>query len=493
MQTIRIQRLQVRHHLPAHATEDRRRLDRVLRSVLDTELERAVDQLGLDPREEVCIRRIRHTVKLRLSESDQALAEEWSHALASEILRSGDDSSPEAGRVEVVRYSSRVQALLDLAEGVARDDYERAWAWYQLGCWPSVAAQPSAAEAAAWLVRALGNDPAMTVPVLRYLAERSLLAPIIVRLEARQWIALALGSLQAMGAIVRPSNLAHPGDGSRPVESAGEAAGLVRLAERLARHSLLARATATTNIPASIRRAFAALVLVEAEPVFATSPRETLLGLLSALERSIASAESNATAASAMIHPKDLAEPGGQTRLAPAAVVAGGQFDMRCRALTTYGGLLFVISVVGRLGLPARMTRLFPERALRWALFHLALTLVPMGSDDPVALAFAGLAPDAQRPDEDETPPTDREREALVTLSGEISSELESLLAVPGRLDEHVMAWIYERRATLVAEPGWIEARFSLEDVSTDLRRAALDLDPGHVPWLGVVIKFIYE
>jgi hypothetical protein len=29
--------------------------------------------------------------------------------------------------------------------------------------------------------------------------------------------------------------------------------------------------------------------------------------------------------------------------------------------------------------------------------------------------------------------------------------------------------------------------------VSTDIRRAALDLDPGFLPWLGVVIKFTYE
>jgi hypothetical protein len=44
-----------------------------------------------------------------------------------------------------------------------------------------------------------------------------------------------------------------------------------------------------------------------------------------------------------------------------------------------------------------------------------------------------------------------------------------------------------------VTEPGWIELRFSLDEVSTEIRRAGLDLDPGYVPWLGVVMRFIYE
>jgi hypothetical protein len=34
--------------------------------------------------------------------------------------------------------------------------------------------------------------------------------------------------------------------------------------------------------------------------------------------------------------------------------------------------------------------------------------------------------------------------------------------------------------------------RLSLDDVSTDVRRAALDLDPGWIPWLGVVVRFAY-
>ena len=32
-----------------------------------------------------------------------------------------------------------------------------------------------------------------------------------------------------------------------------------------------------------------------------------------------------------------------------------------------------------------------------------------------------------------------------------------------------------------------------MDQVATEIRRAGLDLDPGYVPWLGVVVRFIYE
>ena len=32
----------------------------------------------------------------------------------------------------------------------------------------------------------------------------------------------------------------------------------------------------------------------------------------------------------------------------------------------------------------------------------------------------------------------------------------------------------------------------ALEDVSIDIRRTGLDLDPDWVPWLGVVLRFVY-
>jgi hypothetical protein len=59
--------------------------------------------------------------------------------------------------------------------------------------------------------------------------------------------------------------------------------------------------------------------------------------------------------------------------------------------------------------------------------------------------------------------------------------------------DEELLDKVCRRRARVLADPGWIEIHFSLDDVETTLRRARLDLDPGFVPWLGVVLRFVYE
>jgi hypothetical protein len=52
---------------------------------------------------------------------------------------------------------------------------------------------------------------------------------------------------------------------------------------------------------------------------------------------------------------------------------------------------------------------------------------------------------------------------------------------------------VCRRQATVEADPGWIDVRLALDEVDTAVRRAGLDLDPGWVPWLGVVVRFVYE
>lgn len=79
----------------------------------------------------------------------------------------------------------------------------------------------------------------------------------------------------------------------------------------------------------------------------------------------------------------------------------------------------------------------------------------------------------------------------------EFFAEGEAPYRVRGRLARSLRLELLElvcrRRARIVADPGWIEVFFSLDDVKTELRRARLDLDPGFVPWLGVVLRFVYE
>jgi hypothetical protein len=181
----------------------------------------------------------------------------------------------------------------------------------------------------------------------------------------------------------------------------------------------------------------------------------------------------------------------------PAAVDSAESDDprpVRVSAWTDWGGLLFLLAALEELGLPDEVAAhpLLAGRPFRWSLHRLALVLVPMAEDDPAALAFAGLPPDAPPPSAGEPPPAPEENELFAGLAARLAAEVatrlgETELAVPALLDR-----VCRRRAEIVADPGWFEVRLALDDVSTELRRARLDLDPGYLASLGVVVRFVY-
>jgi len=157
--------------------------------------------------------------------------------------------------------------------------------------------------------------------------------------------------------------------------------------------------------------------------------------------------------------------------------------------------LLFLIAVIEALDLTTQILKseVLGNRALAWTLHQLALVLAPVEPHDPAALALAGLPADTRWPFADEPPPDQPEALELKALADQIESYLSSLLELDEITEVSALQFVIRRRTEIVAEPGWIEARFSLEDVATEIRRAALDLNPGFVPWLGVVIMFVYE
>jgi hypothetical protein len=215
---------------------------------------------------------------------------------------------------------------------------------------------------------------------------------------------------------------------------------------------------------------------------------------------------------------------------------AAGAFDSdheppiaRQRGHTRFGGLLFLLHVVDALGLPDQWSDAGPlaARPLRVALHGLALALLrDAGHDgvapgDPAVLAFAGLRPldplpclrlqpsttahgETETRRRDEGSPWRGEEQAILDdaakrIAGALAERLEppsprlraSAAAPPDALAAP-LARLVERRAEVVADPGWIEVRLALDAVDTRVRRAGLDLDPGYVPWLGVVVKFRY-
>ncbi len=130
-------------------------------------------------------------------------------------------------------------------------------------------------------------------------------------------------------------------------------------------------------------------------------------------------------------------------------------------------------------------------RPFRWAMHRLALALAPVEENDPAALAFAGLPPDIELP-LDREPPGDTETGAIASMAARIIEHLGALIEWRGD-PATLIEFVCHRSAEIVADPGWIDVRFSLDEVATEIRRAGLDLDPGYVPWLGVVVRFVYE
>jgi len=526
---LEIGRLAARYRLPARAREDRERLDRVLAALLlDGALETAVGTAGATPRVEICVRRIHVQVRVRLSQSDAALGATWSRAIADGIAAAVEDGHP-----DVVVYESRVQALVDLVAGVARGDLSRAWAWRQLGLWEPPAAGGGRAAGGA-LARALASEPAAVVGVLRALARRGELERVIDAVEDEGWTTLAAAALYAAdagdvlavrwleGQPPREGAAAFSGaDGAGP-ESAGpfRASAASQAADEparrragsvLGRSAIAAGGSARARERPDLRRALAVLSTLEAEPA-AGRDGATVIPLLEAVEEQLATgtadrapemlAENGSTSEAHAAPRPDGPEPAADRSPAEMPDPDGDAErplpDVRDRGQTRAGGLLFLLNVVDELELANELAAdtALGARPLRWALHALAAELVPLAAGDPAALAFAGLGPDAEPPTGGATPPSDGERAAIARAGASVVARLHERLDPDGdhaAEDADLLEQICARSAEIVADPGWIDVRLSLDEASIGIRRAGLDLDPGWLPWLGVVVRYVYD
>jgi hypothetical protein len=520
MQEAQIGKFAAHYRLPPSALAARQRLDQVMKLVLDEMFERALDAAGLPEDGELCLSKIRAPIRLHLAGADASLASEWSRVLAEEILRAMRDR-------RAVFYYSRRQALMDLAVSVARGDLSRSWAWRQLGLWRAGDAV-SETEAIFELVRAVSSDPAAVIPALNALAEAGCLERIARRFTPRHWTALATAALNEAGVTGLVKNAAD-----KPSSRALRDAMRVINSSRLLPVITTSQSLASESLEAC--RAAAALVALEAEPARLRSESAgAMVGLIAgAIHSAITGLSPSLHGMSAADHgsnqkivnetPREEARPSAPD-VAPGATGAQGvtgatadernsrqqteqnaeegeegleAADRRRRALTRFGGLLFLLGLVDELKLvdeilahPALGVRPF-RQVMRW----LALALAPIEENDPAALAFAGLPPDAELP-LDQEPPGETETVAINALAARIIEHLSAMIdqRAEWRGDRAALIeFVCRRRAEIVADPGWIEVRFSLDEVTTEIRRAGLDLDPGYVPWLGVVVRFIYE
>lgn len=547
MHAIRIQHLRARYHLPPSAGGQRRRLDGLLAAALVEGLEPALDRAGMGPDEHLCIRHLAVVVRLRLSAPDPSLIATWSDALGSALSRAADQGLRGRGTglvPEVVWFASTAHALFDLGWRVAGHDLRHAWAWRQLDLWRAEDAV-SAPAALRELLRALLRNPDRIVSTVGALAETSALGVLASRLESEHWIALAAAALGSALVDVHAADLSprprsriddegggvagedSPTTSTPPAFASGPGEGRPWI-HRLAARSRIGRVLPLASVSVAARRALGSLILLDAEPGWALRPRNQWLTALRELvqprqadpirddgEPAGRRAADPTTAHEDVTSPSgESGERGGEsgesTRRVGTGETEGGVegegrggdgddahddpgLDLRRRGRTRQGGLLFVLNLLNTPAWLDRLTSGFPGRGLRWGLIQLATALVPVASGDPAALAFAGLAPGSEPFSADEPPPEPEELEGVARLARRIRGELADGLTRLELTPDAAVEFVCARPAEIVADPGWIEARFALSDVSTDLRRAGLDQDPGYVRWLGCVVRFAYE
>jgi hypothetical protein len=503
METLRVARMRARYRLPAGDPDARARLDRLLREVGEEALDHALSRSGIPAHEEICIRAVRAPVELRMAAPDSALVAAWSVALAGSIGR-----AIAAGGSDVVRYRSRTHALTDLVIGVAAGDHGRAWAWRQLDLW-RIGESPAPAAAAEEVVRALLATPGSVVPVLAAAARAGALPHLAALLSIPAWGGLVAAALDARAL---PSALG-PGPADAGPEGEMETLAIVEeRAGRIVASSAIAGAMrALPECAPELRPLLAILAVLEVHPTELDRGARRARDLLSRIE-----SETVATlGAGAREHapPPPAASPAstaaaGAGRPAPAEPpdAPAGESpedrplpDLPRAVATEWGGLLFLLHVVDEIRLAAGVLSadVFRARTLRWVLHRLAMRLTGADARDAACLAFAATPPAAPAPSDGEDPPTDEEDRAVGELEARVAARLhERMRGEPARdaaAARDLARSVARRSARISYTPGWFDVLLRLDEVSVEARRAGLDLDPGWVPWLGAVVRFVYE
>lgn len=306
-------------------------------------------------------------------------------------------------------------------------------------------------------------------------------------------------------------------------------------ASRIVRTSLIARAIGGVPAPhPEVRAALRILALLEAEPSLLSGPAEKAARVFALLrevavprrsqrrQRVGSTGLDDAAAArpsgreqptepslpTSGVTASSADRPGGtapRTDTSPSAEVlqpevGEGSPELPLPALppaarTEGGGLLFLLHLVESAGILEAVANgaYLSSRGLRWVLHQLAMRLLDLPADDPAALAFAGLAPDRAAPSLGEADATREEEEELALFADRLMAAFRERLARSGAQDVLDPLPLLRRDAHVVASPGWIDVVLDLEQTDIDIRRAGLDLDPGWLPWLGVVVRFVYE
>lgn len=400
----------------------------------------------------VCIRRLDLVTRIRGSDGTARLGMQLEEALDAAIAAVLRDHATPSRPAEVVIWRDRREAIADLLHRAACGDISRAWAWRQAALLPE-AVTWDARDALDAAVALIAEDAELAWPVLARLilaeTQTGSLTGLLGALSARQWEALL--PLGAADPAMAPPLAINPTD---PVAVA--LLSWLRDRPALAVHHLhvvarlLARAIARAALPS----------------------RAHLDAARATVEAVIRAAGVTPTPHTAQREAPRTMTPQAEADAPPAPDLP----PLEGPLATEWGGLLFLLPLLPATGLTDDL-----DDALHAALHAIGLAL-GTPPDDPGLRAFCGGA----WPEPRDLP----EQFAPLSIAA-LEAALHDRLGPPDDRE----TWLPDlcrREALLTIEHGWIEAEFPLSSADARLRRGAIDLDPGHLPWLGCVVRFRY-
>lgn len=497
---------------------------------------------------EWCVRRLDLGLDLPPDEPDSTAAGRWAALIAGTIRDLVPDGS------NVLHFRSRSQQLLDLVVGLAAGNLSRAWAWRQAGLLAATDPDPEEQPVPA-LLAAMRREPRLALPVLVGAIEQAgvravhaLLGPIgwaaVADLVRPGWRAVlpraaALNPVaeRRAAAVLAGSVLARTVRSIEPVpnEESRSAWAVLVLAEvdPAADPKLLAwvraglehpvavpvRGEAQSLIPGRVHglpglvadlvdgpgerageRVNGPRGLVPEPAVLPPGMAQQRIDGRRGLDSEGVDVPTPLVLERIDVPPALVPEPlEAPTSVAPGLVEAPAGArppESEPGVPTMWAGLLFVLNAATAAGLPDAIDTDFrlASRPLRWVLYQLALRLVPVAAADPAALALAGLTPAMPAP---AGPPAEPlEDQALDQHAAEWTAGVGEMLEQARHPEDDTprpTLWSLARRpGWIVADPGWIEVQLPLDEIDLLVRRAGLDLDPGWLDWMGVVVVFRY-
>lgn len=454
------------------------------------ELREAPDPIH-DSEELICVRSLQLRGRLQAEDGSAQALVMFRAALQEALDAALHGSSAER---HVLRYPQRRAALADLLYRLAANDRERLWAWQQLRLLPAWAESSSIAELRESAVQSLVRETELIWPVLMRLLQaqpqNGAFALLLRAYTPAQWRQLLQACPQSRAYLQPPAaDAATPA----PLPHSAELALLLPLlreqpqliAQR--REALLVLLAACAQPAAAgdaarqhTLQAAAAQLRAMTPPVPATAAR------LSA-RRQLQAAAGTAEAGTAKPAPARAGtDDEASAPRTPPELPQAAESQSSAQA-----GLLFLLNLLPAAGLldgaSLRSGALSAPQLLR----RLALGPLQIDARDPALRAFCGGWSPASA-DEDAAPLSEAQQAELQSLQERL------LLLLQKRLDWQaqeppLLPWLLHRRAGIVFEPGWIELHMAAREADVRIRRAALDLDPGYLPWLGCVMRFVYD